>query len=285
MTLKGRRIVVTGAGQGLGRAIAERCLREGARVYVCARGKESAERAVAALGAVAPAAVAGCAADVGDPASAAAFFKEAVAFLGGLDGLVNNAGVYGPIAPLEDAAWDEWADAVRVNLLGTALCCRHAVPLLRAQGRGRIVNLSGGGATAPQPRFSAYAASKAAVVRLTETLAVELAGTGVTVNAVAPGPLNTRLLDQVLAAGPERAGKDAYEKSLKQAKDGGAPLEKGADLVAFLLGDASGGVTGRLLSALWDPWAELPARAEAVAKTDVYTLRRIVPKDRGLDWG
>src|SRR5205807_9086203 len=95
-------------------------------------------------------------------------------------------------------------------------------------------NLSGGGATAPLPRISAYAASKAAVVRLTETLARERRDVRVDMNAIAPGPLNTRLLDEVLAAGPDRVGKDFYEKSLKQGDTGGAPLDRGAALAAFL---------------------------------------------------
>jgi 3-oxoacyl-[acyl-carrier protein] reductase len=159
------------------------------------------------------------------------------------------------------------------------------LPAFRARGAGKIVNLSGGGATAPLPRLSAYAASKAAVVRFTETLAEELRGTGVDVNAVAPGALNTRLLDEVLEAGPEKVGKAFYERSLKQKAEGGAPLEKGAALCAFLLSTESDGITGRLLSAVWDPWAELPARRAELEKSDIYTLRRIVPKDRGKDWG
>jgi 3-oxoacyl-[acyl-carrier protein] reductase len=159
------------------------------------------------------------------------------------------------------------------------------LPIFRAAGSGKIVNLSGGGATAPLPRLSAYAASKAAVVRFTETLAEELRGTRIDVNAVAPGALNTRLLDEVLAAGADKVGKSFYERALKQKAEGGAPLDKGAALCAFLLSDESAGISGRLLSAIWDPWSELPARRAELAESDIYTLRRIVPKDRGRDWG
>ena len=181
--------------------------------------------------------------------------------------------------------WSEWARAIEINLMGTVLPCREALPLFRRAGAGKIINLSGGGATAPLPRLSAYAASKAAVVRFTETLAEELRGTGIDVNAVAPGALNTRLLDEVLAAGPDRVGKTFYERALKQKADGGAPLEKGAALCAFLLSPESDGISGRLLSAVWDPWADLPARRAELAESDIYTLRRIVPKDRGKSWG
>jgi NAD(P)-dependent dehydrogenase (short-subunit alcohol dehydrogenase family) len=134
------------------------------------------------------------------------------------------------------------------------------------------------------PGLSAYAASKAAVVRFTETLAVELRGAHVDVNALAPGALNTRMLDEVLQAGPERVGEAHYKRALQQQQSGGVPLARGADLAVFLGSAASDGITGKLLSAVWDPWAQLPAH-RAELDSDVYTLRRIVPADRGMDWG
>ena len=106
--------------------------------------------------------------------------------------------------------------------------CRAVLPLLREQGYGKIINLSGGGATAPLPRISAYAASKAAVVRMTETLAEELNGRGVDVNAIAPGALNTRMLDEVLEAGPEKVGKAFYERCAQAARRGRRPAGEGA---------------------------------------------------------
>jgi 3-oxoacyl-[acyl-carrier protein] reductase len=135
------------------------------------------------------------------------------------------------------------------------------------------------------PRLSAYAASKAAVVRFTETLAAELSDSRIDVNSVAPGALNTRLLDEVLAAGPEKVGTDFYQRARRQKEEGGAPLEKGAELCAFLLSSESDGITGRLLSAVWDPWETLATKHVELRGSDVYTLRRIVPKDRGFDWG
>jgi len=287
MKLAGRKILVTGASQGFGLAVAERCLAEGADVAVCARSKATIEQAAATLRAKAAPGrrVFAAACDVSDAKAVDALVAETTRELGGLDGLVNNAGVYGPKGAIEDVDWAEWAKAMEINLYGTILPCRSVLPAFRARGWGKIVNLSGGGATAPLPRLSAYAASKAAVVRFTETLAEEVRGTRIDVNAVAPGALNTRLLDEVLAAGPEKVGKAFYDRSLKQKADGGAPLEKGAALIAFLLSSESDGITGKLLSAVWDPWAELPARLAELEKSDIYTLRRIVPKDRGKDWG
>ncbi|HVU49809.1 MAG TPA: SDR family oxidoreductase [Polyangia bacterium] len=287
MKLAGRKILVTGASQGFGLAVAERCLAEGADVAVCSRSRDAIERAAAALRAEAgeDRRVVAAAVDVSDAAAVDAFVADATRALGGLDGLVNNAGIYGPKGLIEEVDWAEWAKALEINLYGTILPCRAVLPAFRARGWGKIVNLSGGGATAPLPRLSAYAASKAAVVRFTETLAEELRGTRVDVNAVAPGALNTRLLDEVLSAGPEKVGQAFYERSLKQKAEGGAPLEKGAALCAFLLSPESDGITGKLLSAVWDPWADLPGRLAELEKSDIYTLRRIVPKDRGKDWG
>ena len=122
-------------------------------------------------------------------------------------------------------------------------------------------------------------------MRFAETLAEELRPHHVDVNAVAPGALNTRMLDEVLAAGPEATGRAFHERSVEQKTQGGVPLERGAALCVFLASAASDGVTGKLLSAVWDPWESLSERREDLDGTDVYTVRRIVPADRGLAWG
>jgi NAD(P)-dependent dehydrogenase (short-subunit alcohol dehydrogenase family) len=152
---------------------------------------------------------------------------------------------------------------------------------MRQQRYGKIIALSGGGATAPLPRISAYAASKAAVVRFIETLALEVADDGIDVNSIAPGALNTRLLDQVIDAGPDVVGADFFGRMVREKERGGTPLETGAELVRFLASAASDGITGRLISAVWDDWRHMPDLRDRLATSDVYTLRRIVPEDRG----
>jgi 3-oxoacyl-[acyl-carrier protein] reductase len=287
MNLHGRGILITGGSQGLGKAVAEACIDAGADVFVCARGAAELEETCRGLRERARAGqrVASLAADVSDPDAVGRLIAAACAQLPRFVGLVNNAGVLGPKGRLEDTPWKEWARAIEINLFGTVLSCQAAIPVFRRAGYGKIVNLSGGGATAPFPNMSSYAASKAAVVRLSETLAHETAGAGIDVNAVAPGALNTRILDEVLSAGPEKVGKAYYEKALRQKASGGAPLDRGAALCVFLLSGESDGISGRLISAVWDPWSSLPQRAGELAQTDVYTLRRIVPADRGLNWG
>jgi 3-oxoacyl-[acyl-carrier protein] reductase len=286
MTLRGRSAIITGANQGLGRVIAEHFVASGASVLLVARGEEHLRQVADDLKQHAPPGqiVADQAGDVSVPENCQAIVSKARKTLPNLTILVNNAGIYGPIGRIEDNDWGEWVRAMQINLFGTVLMCRAILPHLRAQGHGKIINLSGGGATAPLPNFSSYAASKAAVVRFTETLAEEVRDARIDVNAIAPGALNTRLLDQVLEAGPQRAGQAFYERALKQREQGGAPLDRGAALAAFLASSASDGITGRLLSAVWDNWSELPARQEHLAKSDIYTLRRIVPEDRGQKW-
>jgi 3-oxoacyl-[acyl-carrier protein] reductase len=283
MNLTGRTAIITGASQGLGKAIAERFVAAGADVFLVARGEGELRKTADEL-ARSGRRVEIMTADVSGDAACRAIVERAIQVFGHVTALVNNAGVYGPMGRIEDVDWSQWVSAMQVNLFGTVQMCRHLIPHLRERGYGKIVNLSGGGATAPLPMISAYAGSKAAVVRLTETFAEELKDARVDVNAIAPGALNTRLLDEVLSAGPDKVGKQFYERSLKQRDEGGAPLAKGADLAAFLASAESDGITGRLLSAVWDPWPTLPERREQLAKGDIYTLRRIVPEDRGQKW-
>ena len=283
MELSGRSSIVTGANRGLGLEIARAFVKAGASVLLTARDEALLHDAAEGLRTSARGnaqQVQTIAGDVSDAAFCADVVSRFRAVPGESSVLVNNAGVLCPTGLLEEADWAQWADTVRINLFGTALMCRAVLPLLREAGYGKIVNLSGGGATAPMPRFSAYAASKAAVVRMTETLAHELSGTRIDVNAIAPGALNTRMLDDVLKAGPEKVGKAYYERCLKQRDEGGAPPEKAAGLAVFLASARSDGITGRLISAVWDDWAELPARREELSKSDVFTLRRIIPEDR-----
>lgn len=284
--LAGRAALIAGASQGLGKAIAEAYVREGASVVICARDADMLDSVRAELQRLAQAGqqILARPCDVSKRDQVDALVREAVATFPELDILVNSAGVYGPKGPTETVDWDAWVQAIEIDLFGAVLLCRAMVPYLKERGAGKIIQLSGGGATAPLPRLSAYAAAKAAVVRFCETLAVELRPACIDVNCIAPGALNTRMLDEILEAGPDVVGEDFYARSLKQKESGGAPLDRGAALAVFLASEASNGITGKLLSAIWDPWQDLPARVNELMGSDIYSLRRIVPGDRGKDW-
>ncbi len=285
MKLKGVNTLITGGSQGLGKVIAEHFLREGANVVLCARGEKELNATRDEIAGMFPSQkVLARPCDVSNETQV----KDLVAFtlreLGSLDALVLNAGVYGPMGPTETVDLNEWRRAIDINLFGVLLPCREAIPHFKKAGRGKIVVLSGGGATNPRPNISSYAASKAAVVRLTETLALELQPHGIDVNAIAPGALATRLVDEVLAAGPEKVGAAFYEMNKQWKEKGATSLDLGAGLAVYLASAESDGITGRLLSAQWDPWRTLHERRDELAKSDIYCLRRIVPEDRGKKW-
>lgn len=287
MKLAHRCAIITGASQGLGFEIAKQFVQEGAHVMLCARTAESLSNAQEKLLKIANSRtkVLAQTADVSSLEQMNALVATTLLELGKIDILVANAGIYGTKGPIDEIDWDEWSNAIDINLKGTVLQCRAVLTHFKQMRYGKIIILSGGGATKPMPNLSAYAASKAGVVRFAETLAEEVKEFNIDVNTVAPGALNTRLLDEVLTAGPEKVGKTFYEQSVKQKQTGGTSLEVGASLCTFLASSASDQITGRLISAVWDPWAKLTHHLEDLKNSDIYTLRRITPGDRGKEWG
>lgn len=286
MKLIGRSAIITGASQGLGFEIAKQFVTEGANVMLCARTAEPLYDAQQKLLEIAKPGIKVLAkpTNVSDLSQMNELVAHALADFGRIDILVANAGIYGTKGPIDEIDWDEWSEAIDINLKGTVLQCRAVLPHFKKQQYGKIIVLSGGGATKPMPNLSAYAASKAGVVRFAETLAEEVKAFHIDVNTVAPGALNTRLLEELLEAGPEKVGKEFYAQSMKQKQSGGTPLDVGAKFCTFLASKESDGITGKLLSAVWDPWQKLPSLIDQLSNSDIYTLRRIVPQDRGKNW-
>ena len=284
MKLQGRNTIVTGGSQGLGRAIVEAFLREGANVAFCARNSSDVEQLLVELRPklLAGQKLLGISADVAKAADVDKLFAAA-AELGDLHALVNNAGIYGPIGAVEDVDFDEWKRTFDINVFGMMLTARRAIPGMKQRHHGKLIQISGAGA-APIPNCSAYTVTKMAVTRLTEAFAEELRPFGIDSNAIAPGPLNTRLIKDVLSAGPEKAGADFYSKNVKWSQGAAVSPELGANVAVYLASTESDGITGKLIAAQWDPWAEFQQHKADLAG-DIYTFRRIVPKDRGQTWG
>jgi len=306
MKLKNLNALITGGSQGLGKTIADHFLRDGANIVFCARSEKDLSATRDELTKKFPAQkVFSKTCDVANESQVNELVAFAFRELGSLDALVLNAGIYGPMGPTESVSLDEWRRALDINLFGVLLPSRAVIPHFKTSfgssrgdeaqiknqsepshsgGHKKIIVLSGGGATNPLPNISAYAASKAAVVRLMETLAEELKSFHVDVNAIAPGALATRLVDEVLAAGAEKVGVAFFEKNKNWKEKGAVPPELGASLAVYLASAESDGITGKLISAQWDPWEKLHEFKKDLGG-DIYTLRRIVPRDRSKTWG
>ncbi len=283
MEFKNKVAIVIGGSRGIGRAIALRLAAAGARVVVAARdaaaleeaAREASSRGLEVLTAKT---------DVVDRTAVEALVADAVKKFGRLDIMVNTAAVHGPIGPFIEADPEAFERTVAANLFGAANSIRVAAAAMIKNGGGRILLLGGGGAVTPRPMLSAYAASKAAIVRLVETAALELKAAGVEVNVLAPGAINTRLTEELAAAGPEILG-DEHDQVLNQLARGGDSIAAAAETALFLVSDRARGLTGRVISAKWDDLAGLEKNISKIAETDLYTLRRIVPRDRGMTLG
>jgi NAD(P)-dependent dehydrogenase (short-subunit alcohol dehydrogenase family) len=272
-------IVLTGSSSGIGHALAKRLLGRGHHVWGLARSDQS--ELVEKL----PGTFQATRCDVSNWTQVAAVARAVGGSWPHLDGLITCAGLQGAIGPTVSVDPLQWSATVHTNLDGTFYAVRAFHELLRrAPRRAKIVCFAGGGATKPRPNFSAYGVAKTGVVRLVETIAEEERSSSLDINAIAPGAINTRLTDEVIALGPVVVGEAEYEAALKQKATGGASLDCALDLVEWLLSPASDGVSGRLLSAPWDPWPTLDRRKSNLTGSDIYTLRRIVPEDRGQKW-
>ena len=270
--LEGKTALITGAGRGIGQAIALAYAREGARLSLGARSvselEETADecRKLDAKVLITPT-------DVTDVSQVEGLIAATVERYSTIDILVNNAGIGGPIGVLQDNDLDAWINTVQINLIGVYLCCRAVVPVMKRQNAGRIVNLSGAGAANAWANMSAYCSSKAAVVRLTEVLALELADTKITVNALGPGSVHTRMWDE-MTEDAAKAGADLiHEVGLRVTSGGGASIDRCADLAVWLAGSAADGLSGRIISAFNDDFESLTPRIPEIMASDLYTMR------------
>jgi len=270
-TLGGKRVLITGASRGIGAVVCRALAAKGAGLVLVARDENRLKQVAAGLDGgphtIVPIDV--------SHAPSWDLARGAIAPDGILDAVVTAAAALAPIGPL--GTWDieAFRRTLDLNVCGTLLAVLAGIDGLRS-ARGSIVTFSGGGATAPMPRFDAYATSKAAVVRLTENLATELAADEVRANSVAPGFVLTPMHEETLAAGPERVGEAYFQRTRQAITEGvGDSPELAAELVGFLVSDESRGITGKLISARWDPWRDTAFQDRLRTEKDLATLRRI----------
>ena len=274
--LEGKIALITGAGRGIGQAIALAYAREGAKLSLAARSipelEETADQC-RKLGAE----VLITQTDVTDSGQVGRLIDATIERYSAIDILVNNAGIAGPIGSLEDNDMDAWINTVQVNLIGSYLTCRAVVPVMRRQNSGKIVNLSGAGAANAWANLSAYCSSKAAVVRLTEVLALELADSGITVNALGPGSVHTGMWDEMTEAAAKAGADQIHETGLRVTSGGGASIDRCADLAVWLASNDADGLSGRMISAFTDDFESLSPSIPEIMASDLYTIRRVDP--------
>jgi len=272
-SLENKNAIVTGGGRGVGRAITERLIKDGARVLICSpftKELKNQSKEIDPSGK----SLSFIKADVSNYKDCQKLFAFAKKIFKTLDVLVNNAGIYGPIGPLEKNSPRDWLETIEINLMGMVYCTQLALGQMKNQKHGKIINLAGAGVGGKKPlsRFSAYYTSKAAVAAFTEVVASEVIDHNIQVNCISPGAINTYFTDYLIAQGPEKAG-PMYEQALKQKESGGDPPELGANLVSFLASDQSNNVTGKVLSAKWDKIEKL--KKLSLKDSSKFTLRRI----------
>ena len=271
--LEGRVALITGGGRGIGRAIALAYAAEGSRLALTARTASELEETAKLVAGRFGSDVIIVVADVSGREAVEQAVAETLGHYGAIDVLVNNAGNIGPVGRVWDNDPEDWARTIAVHLMGVFYGCHAVLPSMLERGQGRIVNMSGVGG----PNTSAYDAAKTAIVNLTENLALELAETRITVNAISPGSIHTRMWEETRDLSLAIGDTATYERGVQVTSGQGASIERAAELAVFLGSDDCGALSGRLIRAFADRFEEFPGRVDEIMASDAYQLRRVDP--------
>ena len=271
--LNGRVALITGGGRGIGRQIALAYAAEGARLSLSARTASELDETSRLLADQFDAEVITVAADVSDRGQVEQAVARTLEHYGAIDVLVNNAGNIGPVGKAWDNDPDDWARTIAIHLMGVFYGCHAVIPSMLEGGRGRIVNMSGVGG----PNTTAYDAAKTAIVNLTENLALELADTPITVNAISPGSIHTRMWEETRDLSLAIGDMATYERGVQVTSGEGASIERAAELAVFLGSDDCGALSGRLIRAFADRFEDFSGRVDEIMASDAYQFRRVDP--------
>jgi 3-oxoacyl-[acyl-carrier protein] reductase len=269
-SIRGKSVLITGAGRGIGKRLAMGFAAEGAKVGLLARSQAEIDLAKLEIEQAEGTAMR-LRADVRHVDELAHEIERMRAAFGGLDVLIAAAGVQGPVGPFITAKPKAWNETIEINLIGAVNACRAVLPPMIEKRSGKIILISGGGSAYARPNFTAYAASKTAVVRFGETLAEEVRDHNVQVNILAPGAAYSHMTDEILHAGEERAGRKEIEDAEKVQITGGVQAEKQVALALFLSSERSNHISGKLIH-VNDDWKKFE---QENMKPELFTLRRI----------
>ena len=261
--------MITGAGRGIGKRLAIGLAQLGARVGLLARSKAELDLAALEIEHAGGTSLR-IRADVRNYDELVAAAERMRAQFGSLHAVICAAGIQGPIGPLAEVNPQAWADTINTNLLGVMHACRAALPAMLHAKSGKLLLLTGGGATKPRANFTAYAAAKTALARFAESLAEEVQDHNVQVNCMSPGAAYTSMTDDILRAG-DQAGWREQEDARQVRHSGGVPPDKQIQLAAFLVSERSNHISGKLIH-VNDDWKRLEKES---LNPEAYTLRRI----------
>jgi NAD(P)-dependent dehydrogenase (short-subunit alcohol dehydrogenase family) len=269
-SVKEKNVLVTGAGRGIGKRLAMGFAQAGARVGLLARSQADLDLAKLEIEQAGGNALR-LRADVRDLEQLSAAVDRMRAVFGGLDVLVASAGTQGPIGPFMSSKPKAWAETIDINLIGVANACRAALPPMIEKRSGKIILIAGGGSGHGRPNFSAYAASKAAMVRFAESVAEEIRDHNVQINCMSPGGAYTHMTDEILHAGEERAGRRETDEAEQIRVTGGIAPEKQIQLALFLASESSNHISGKLIH-VNDDWRRFEREN---MRPELFTLRRV----------
>jgi NAD(P)-dependent dehydrogenase (short-subunit alcohol dehydrogenase family) len=284
---KKKTIIITGASQGLGLEISKSLLLADYNIAICSKNNRRLIKAYNYLlnFKKKDQKIFFKSLDISNQKQVASFIKLSILKFGKIYGIVNNAGILGPIGKFEKLDIKKWKKTIDVNLYGSLYTILSLIPHFKKNKKGKIIQLSGSGALSPMQNFTAYSASKAAIVRFADTIALELKDYNIQINSIAAGPINTKILDEIIKTGAKKVG-NFYNKNIqKQTENGGLPLVKVTELVSYLLEDESKFINGKIISPKWDNWEKWKKNKKFFKNTEVFTLRRLKGKDRNYSKG
>lgn len=268
--IRGKSVLITGAGRGIGKRLALGFAAEGAKVGLLARSQAELDLAKLEIEQADGAAMR-LRADVRQVDELTHAVERMREAYGSLDVLIAAAAIQGPIGPFVTTKPKAWNETIETNLIGAVNACRAVLPPMIERRSGKIILIAGGGSAYARPNFTAYAASKTALVRFGETLSEEVRDHNVQVNIVAPGAAYSHMTDEILHAGEERAGRKEIEDAEKVQITGGVPAEKQIALVLFLASERSNHISGKLIH-VNDDWRKFE---QENMKPELLTLRRV----------
>jgi NAD(P)-dependent dehydrogenase (short-subunit alcohol dehydrogenase family) len=281
--LKDKVAIVTGGSRGIGKAIAERFAQEGCNLMLASRTKSELEKTAESIKKQFSVNISSYQTDIGNENEVTSLIQKTIAEFGKIDILVNNAAIVGPTGEISQINGQEFFNTLKNNIGGTVFCTKAVIPHMKSQKQGCIINLSGGGGLYPLPYYDAYSASKAAIVRLTENFALELEKFNIFVTAISPGAVNTKMFDEQLKIGKNSIGEKNWQALQDRLTSGGDSIYKASELALFIACQNRKELNGRVISAIWDNWENISKQKEKIIDTDVFQMRRIVPKDRDID--